>query len=222
MDVFVIPSGANRYALYCEAGDGDEVADAVPTGIVGRLKHAFAVMLRAAEAQEKSPGVPVEPGRWGRLQQRLLRWVTERVVEQRLLWRLRRESDVTAVHPGDMPFDQVRVVIDRELRCDQDRHRRGLLLYTGAFVLSGLVAVVPGPNVIAYYFAFRLAGHWLSLRGALHGLRRVRWSGRGSPQLLALRDAVGLAPADREARVRDVACQLHLPHLPKFFARVAL
>ena len=32
--------------------------------------------------------------------------------------------------------------------------------------MSGLLFLVPGPNVIAYYFAFRMVGHYFSLRGA--------------------------------------------------------
>lgn len=219
MEVFIIPLGGSRYTLYSEAApDPDEVGDAPATGLLGRLRHGFGVMLRAAEAQEESEA-PVEPGWWGRQKQRFLRWVTVLVAEQRLLWRLRREPSVTLVHPEDMRFEQVRAIVDDELRRDRDRHRTGLVIFGVAFVLSGLVAVVPGPNMLAYYFAFRAVGHYFSLRGALHGLRGVEWSGRACPELRGLREATGLGPDDREARVRDVAYQLHLPHLPRFFTR---
>lgn len=221
MEVFVIPLGGSRYALYCETAPGaDELDDAPATGVLGRLRHGFGVMLREAEAQEQGQTqVPIEGGWWGRQKQRLLRWVTVMVAEQRLLWRLRREAGVTLAHPEDMRFEQVRTIVDAELRRDRDRHRTGLVIFTVAFVLSGLVAVVPGPNLVAYFFAFRAVGHYLSLRGALHGLRGVEWHGRACPALLGLREATGLGPADREARVRDVAYQLHLPHLPRFFSR---
>jgi hypothetical protein len=222
MEVFVIPSGQDQYVLYYEAAGSVKMLDAAPRGIRGRLKHYFLVMLRSAEAQEEGGTAPVEPGWLGRLQYRLLSWVTGRVVEQRLLWRLRHEFDVTAVHPEDMSFEQVRDLIEQELRNDRDRHRNGLILFTVAFILSGLVAVVPGPNLIAYYFAFRLVGHFLSLRGAVQGLRRVKWNGQGCQKLLVLRDAIDLAPVAREVMVREVAYQLRLPNLPKFFARVVV
>jgi len=223
MDVFVIPRGDSRYALYCEAvPGGEQVAETSSSGLVGRLTHGFAVMLRAAEAQDEGNGEVLldVPGWLGRVKQRFLHWVAERVVEQRLLWRLRRELVVTVVHPEDMPFDQVRLLLDRDLKHDRDRHRNGLVVFSIAFALSGLVAVIPGPNLIAYYFAFRLVGHWLSWRGATQGLHNVQWNGRACSELLALREAVGLAPAAREARVRHVAHQLQLPHLPRFFARL--
>lgn len=221
MDVFVIPRDADKYALYCEVRPGtEEVDDRGATGLFGRLRRYFAVMVREAEAQEDE--TTVVDSRWlGRLHRRVLRWVVERMAEQRLLWWLRTEATATLVHPADLTFAQAQAQVDRELRRDRDRHRTLLVIFTIAFLASGLVAVVPGPNLIAYYFAFRVVGHYLSLRGALHGLKAVAWVGRACPELQALRDAITLPAADREARVCDVAYQLQLPRLPRFFARVA-
>jgi len=222
MEVFVIPRGAERYALYCEPSAGaDAAVDESSTGLTGRATRYFNIMLRDAEAQAEGETVAVEAGWLTRLQRRLLHWVAERMAEQRFLWRLRNESAVTVLHPPDMTFADVRAVVDRELRRERDRHRLLGILFTAAFVASGVVAVVPGPNVIAYYFAFRMVGHWLSLRGALRGLRHVAWTGRECPELAALRDAIALPPADRDARVKAVAYQLHLPRLPRFVARIA-
>ena len=52
------------------------------------------------------------------------------------------------------------------LRRDHDRHRIWLVVNTVLLVLSAVLALVPGPNLVAYYFAFRVVGHWLSMRGA--------------------------------------------------------
>jgi hypothetical protein len=219
MEVFVIPLGGSRYTLYAEIAPGaDEVSEVPATGLLGRLRHGFGEMLREAERQDEG-AAPPDAGWWERQRHRLPRWVAVRVAEQRLLWRLRREARVTVAHPEDLDFTQVRTLVDRELRRDRDQHRKRLVIFGVAFVLSGLVAVVPGPNMLAYYFAFRAVGHYLSLRGALHGLRAVDWHGRTCPELRGLREATGLGAADCEARVRDVASQLQLPHLPRFFTR---
>ena len=53
---------------------------------------------------------------------------------------------------------------------------------------------VPGPNLIAYYFGFRLVGHYLSRRGAKHGLTEVRWQSCENPQLSRLRRVLALEP----------------------------
>jgi len=81
---------------------------------------------------------------------------------------------------------------------------------------------VPGPNLLAYYFAFRVVGHFLSWRGARHGLRDVAWSTEASDALLELRRLAGLDRAARHARVLEVARALGLEHLATFYERMAL
>ena len=90
------------------------------------------------------------------------------------------------------------------------------------FAASGVLFFVPGPNLVAYYFGFRLVGHYLSRRGAKHGLTDVRWQSCPSPQLSRLRRVLTLAPSEREREVDEVASALQLPHLPKFFERTSV
>jgi hypothetical protein len=90
------------------------------------------------------------------------------------------------------------------------------------FVATGVVALVPGPNVLAYYFGFRLVGHYLSRRGAKHGLTDVRWMMCPSPQLSRLRRAISLVEPERDREVHQVASELQLPHLAKFFERTSV
>jgi hypothetical protein len=225
MDVFVVPIGTDRYELYCETADAvsDEPA---PEGFFGRLRAKFDAMLKAAEdRQHQRPGEAAERERlsWaGRMQERSMAWVAERIAEQRLLWNLRRQTTAVAAYPQDMSFEQVMTLITRMLQRDYERHRRWLVIDTILFVLSGLLALVPGPNLLAYYFAFRVVGHFLSMRGADQGLHRVTWTGRPCPPLSELRDVITLEPGARDARIHDVAERLRLQHLSTFFERVAV
>ena len=222
MDVYVIPIGRDRYELYCEPSvDPASDAEAVPaTGIVGRLRERFSATLRAAEERQHRPGAAAEAGASRRLQDRALGWIAARIAEQRLLWNLRRCTAASAVHPQDMAFDEVMALIRRMLRRDFERHRLWLVIDVIGLILSGPIALIPGPNFLAYYFAFRVVGHWLSMRGAVQGLRRVAWSGRPCPPLAELRDVFALESPARAARVHDVAARLRLPHLSTFFERV--
>ena len=224
MEVFVIPIGRDRYELYCEvAPDPEAHADPGATvGMLGRLRDRFVAMLRAAEEKQLRRAEPLaEPQSWlGRAQDRILGWVVQRIAEQRLLWNLRRQTAVSAVHPQDMTFDQVHTLIRRTLQRDYERHRVWLVVDTLGLVVSGPLTVVPGPNVLAYYFAFRVVGHWLSMRGASQGLERVVWSGRPCEVLTELRELATLEAAAREARLHDIAERLSLPHLSTFFDRV--
>ena len=237
MEVFIIPVGRDRYELYCEASieadaldvDTDAVGS-VPAGVIDRLRQRFAALLRVAEdwPQRRRDGLAAaegtEPkaGFFKGVQERIFGWVARRIAEQRLLWHLRRQTSAVAVHPQDMTFEQVLTLIHRTLQRDYERHRVWLMVHSLALVASGPLALVPGPNMLAYYFAFRVVGHWLSMRGAAQGLRRVGWSGRPCPPLTELRDVAMLEPLVRDARVHDVAARLRLPHLTVFFERMAV
>lgn len=223
MDVFVIPIRGDRYELYCEVSAGHSVdAELQGSGAFRGLKRRFALMLRAAEAYERGSVPPpvVVHSRMGRFHGWLMRWAAERIAEQRLLWRLRRETAVTVVHPRDLDFEQTMVIVRRILQRDLERHRRWFIVDGLAFVTTGLVAILPGPNLLAYFFAFRVVGRWLSLRGASQGLRRVLWNGRSSDELVELRRAVELTPDARWRRVKEVAERLRLPRLPTFLERM--
>ncbi len=225
VDVYVVPIGPDRYELYCEVAIDPELSGAPPpTGIFGRLKHSFSAMLRAADERSHRRGdVEVGERTWlGRLQDRLMAWVAERIAEQRLLWNLRGETEALALHPDDMTLDQAQTLIHRMLQRDYDRHKVWLVVDLLGFVASGLFFFIPGPNIIAYYFAFRVVGHWLSMRGASQGLHRVAWSGRPCRPLTDLRQVAVMPPGEREGHVHAIAARLHLHRFPTFFERVAL
>ena len=223
MDVFVIPVGPDRYQLYCEAAVEAPPVTTGSTGIIGRIRYQFAVMLHQAEERRRSgPSASRASSRLGRLQEWVMAWVAERIAEQRLLWNLRRENTVVAFHPQDLTFDQTQTLVRRTLQRDWERHRIWLAVDSVLLLGSIALVVIPGPNIIGYYFAFRVMGHWLSIRGALHGLREVVWTGQPCEPLTKLREAASLKGEDRNRHVHEIAAQLRLQHLSTFFERVAV
>jgi hypothetical protein len=227
MDVYLIPIGRRRYELYCEpstsAAEVEPSVDDPPPGIVGRLRQRFADLFRAAEERQRNPDAGgAVSGLVGRARERMIAWVAERIAEQRLLWHLRRQTGATIVHPQDMPAADALAIVHEVLQRDYDRHRRWLMVDAAALIVSGALAIVPGPNIVAYYFAFRVWGHWLSMRGATQGLQRVTWTDRPCPALVELRDLEVLEPRARTARVHEIASRLRLPHLAAFFERLVV
>jgi hypothetical protein len=226
MDVFVIPVGTTRYELYCEVADvAPAEQEPPPAGIFGQLRHKFTVMLKAAEERQhrRRAGEELEAkGLMGRVQDRCMAWVVERIAEQRLLWQLRRQTAAVAIYPDDLTFEQAMTLIRRILQRDYERHKVWLVVDSVALALSTLLVVLPGPNVVGYYYAFRVVGHWLSMRGATQGLERVTWSDSPSSELTILRRVATLEPGEREHEVTAVAERLRLQHLITFFDRVAI
>ncbi|MEQ1572997.1 MAG: hypothetical protein ABL993_01995 [Vicinamibacterales bacterium] len=223
MEVFVIPIGRDRYELYCEVSPEPPDEPLPTSGILSRLRHRFNAMLHAADERERAGSVHEPAATWvGRVQERIMAWVAERIAEQRLLWNLRRATASVVVHPHDMTFDQVQTLVRRTLKRDHDRHRLWLVVHSLLLVVSGLLALVPGPNLVAYYFAFRVVGHWFSMRGAAQGLHRITWSGQPSEPLTELRALSALDPGARQARLRDITGRLGLQRLDTYFERVAV
>jgi hypothetical protein len=227
MDVYFIPVAADRYELYCEHdADADDLnVDEAPKGRLAALYANFKDALARVE-QERLSGekrVYDRPPSWTeRLKDKFMCWIAEKIAEQRLLWRLRNESELALHHPDDMEADSVTTLARAELQREADRHMKWIAIDGLLFVASGALFLVPGPNIVAYYFGFRLVGHYLSRRGARHALTEVRWQTCASPQLSRLRRVLVLAPHERDREVHEVASALHLPHLAKFFERTSV
>jgi hypothetical protein len=223
MDVYLVPVGPDRYELYCEVPeDPGDPAGVPPQGFFRRLVHRFQEMIREAE-RERRQVVPAPPRGWaGRIRARTLRWVAESIAEQRLLWHLRSQTAACLYYPDDLDAQRADGLLRQQLRRDFDKHRFWLVIDLIGLVLSGLLTLIPGPNLVAYYFAFRLVGHYLSLRGARRGLDVVTWSYQPSEPLAELRQVLALEPTARVPRVRAVAATLRLEHFVSFFQRSAV
>ena len=226
MDVYFIPLGPDRYELYCdEAGDPEDlVGDVQPTGRLASIITKFKTALARVEQERLSGETRVydRPRSWTeRMKDRSMCWLAEKIAEQRLLWRLRKESALTLYYPDDIPEATATTRSRAELQREADRHFKWVIIDGTLFVASGALFLVPGPNIVAYYFGFRLVGHFLSRRGALHGLTEVTWTACPSAHLSRLRRAIALAGAEREHEVHEVATNLQLPHLARFFERLS-
>lgn len=226
MDVFLVPIGAARHAPYCEhSDDGHDPADhAARVGWLAGLQEKFRSVLAAVERERlRTSEERAKLGRsWaGRLKARLMRWVAEKVAEQRLLWHLRGRDAARLVYPSDLAEADAVRALKASFQRDRDAHLRWLVFDSLLLVASGLLAIVPGPNLLAYYFAFRVVGHYLAWHGARHGLDRVRWTSQPSDALASLRRAPSLPRAERRAHVARVQDELQLSHLARFLERMA-
>ena len=243
MDVYLVPVGTDRYELYCEvpdepvteAGEAEEDAGdrqsrgffrrviAWPGGFFRRLRARFREMLADAERERRLGRASTPQEGWmARVRARVMRWVAESIAEQRLLWHLRSQTSACLHYPDDIDEPRASSLLQSQLQRDFEKHRFWLAVNAILFVLSGLLFFVPGPNAVAYYFAFRLVGHYLSMRGARQGQSGVEWRTERSAPLAELRRAIALEPTARERQVQDVALRLRLEHLASFFARTAV
>jgi hypothetical protein len=155
------------------------------------------------------------------MQRRSLRWIAERIAEQRLLWRLRTADAATLHVAADMDAPEAEALLRSSLKRDADRHLRLLAVHSVALLLSAPVAFVPGPNVLGYLFTFTVVGHFLAWRGARRGIHEVAWQVAPSTALTDLRRAFALEAGDRHRVIHDVAHRLRMPKLARFVEQMA-
>ena len=222
MDVYLVPIASDRFESYYEAPDDDApVESAEGLGFFGRLRVRFHTQLKDAE-RARHQAAPEEPKTFlGRMQKRSLRWLAERIGEQRLLWHLRKADSATLHVDADMNPREAEGVMRAAMKRDADRHLRLLAVHSLGLIASAPVAFVPGPNVLGYLFSFTVMGHFLAWRGARRGLHDVKWQVEPNTALTDLRGAFVLGAEDRHRVIHDVAHRLHMPKLARFVEQMA-
>ncbi len=222
MDVFLVPAGGDRHVLYCEHADDDPVPeDVAAPSLWRRLSDTFRRAVKEGEAARRDASTGASAPSRGRVR----RWITTRlaaiVAEQRLLWHLRGETHVTLIHPDDLDANRAWTLAAEALRADLDKHRLWAVVDAAIAILFAPIALIPGPNLPAYYFVFRAVGHFLSLRGAQRGLSGVIWRYQASAPLTELRPAATLDAEARAVLVERVSAALGLEHLASIVERAA-
>ena len=224
MDVYLVPIAADRFEAYYEAPDDDEpVESADGLGFFGRLRVRFQAQLKEAE-QARHQVAPEEPTTFlGRMQKRSLRWIAERIAEQRLLWRLRTADAATLHVAADMDPQEAESLMRAAMKRDADRHLRLLAVHSrGADRCRRRWPSCPGPTCSATCSPSRWsATSWPGAARAA-ACTQVQW--QVAPSTGAHRPAAGVcrwAAADRHRVIHDVAHRLHMPKLARFVERMA-
>jgi hypothetical protein len=218
MTVYLVPASRGRHELYSEAPDATPDA-APPAGRVRRWIAALSENWRElTESAQRGRG----GGRLARWRDRAICAVAESIAEQRTLWALRQHGAAVVRMPSSIAAADARSWLMAELSHARRHHLRWLAIDSTLLVVSGVLALVPGPNLIAYYFAFRVVGHLQSWRGARQGMDRIEWTFAPDDGLAELAGLVNEPREARAPRVGAIAERLNLPHLAAFFDRVAV
>jgi hypothetical protein len=215
MDVYLVPIGVDRFECYYEAEEPDETDEPVEgRGFIARMRATFNEQLREAERARHQRSIEEPKTFLGRLHKRSLRWIAERIAEQRLLWHLRKVDAATLHVAENVP--EADTIMRASMKRDADFHRNRLILHSLALIASVPVAVVPGPNVLGYLFTFTVVGHFLAWRGAVKGLHQIAWTIKPDAALTDLRRAFSLDAESRHRVIVDVSHRLHLPKMARF------
>ena len=218
--IYLVPLGAERFELYSEPpADADNQGGPDGNRFWRRLADRWHARWRDAVRSARHADPP--SGLWARACNAVVSRTADEIAEQRTLWTLRHGSSAELVHPSDLTAADAAAIRDRILVRARTQHLRWLLIDGIVLIASGVFMIVPGPNVIAYYFAFRVVGHYFSWRGARRALQATAWRLRSEPALVELGRLAQLPRDARASRVDAIASDLKLPRLAAFFDRTA-
>jgi hypothetical protein len=222
LDVYLVPIARDRYECYYEAEEEpEEPVDPAAHGFFARLRRRFNEQLKEAEEARHQKAIEQPRTFLGRLHKRMLRWIAERIAEQRLLWHLRKAQGATLHASADLLPRDAEWLMRENIKRDAEFHRNRLIPHTLLLILSAAVAVIPGPNVLGYLFTFTVVGHYLAWRGAVNALTRVTWTVMPNTALTDLRHAFSLDADTRHRLIKEVARRLHMPKMALFVERMA-
>jgi hypothetical protein len=235
MDVFLLPvtpaplGSEPLLELYCEpppdpdAEPGDADAQA-KRGFFARMVLRFKQALAEGEAEQRreEKGEPEHPGEKGsRVGRFVKRKLAAAVAEQRVLWQLRNATAARLHHPVTITSPRAIELAIAEFKKDFAKHRLWCVIDGVIVIATGVVAIVPGPNLLAYYFIFRAVGHFFSFQGARKGMNPALWTAVASAPLADLQQALSLDTKTRTDRIAAVEAALGLERLSVFMRRVA-
>jgi hypothetical protein len=218
--VFLVPAGRERFELYSEA---PEEPDEAPGRHEGRFRHwAHRASVRWHALTDTARRGGADRGRFARWRDTIVSRLAETIAEQRTLWALRDKTAATMRCPSTLDANRAQAILTTVLADARRHHLRWFIIDVTLFVISGILFFVPGPNIVAYYIAFRFVGHLQSWRGACRAMERITWRFEPDPGLAELASLVDLPREARAPRVAAIAERLNLPRLTAFFDRVAV
>jgi hypothetical protein len=218
--IYLVPLGSGRFELYSEPPDDPDPVAGAEDGFFRRTFHNLQEKWRETvhSARRREPSA----GRFAQARDWAVCRVAESIAEQRTLWSLRHASEAMLVHQSNLSDaaagERRTAILTRARR----HHGRWLVVDGLLFVASGALMLIPGPNVFAYYFGFRLIGHYLSWCGARQALDVTAWRAHAEPALDELAALAHVARDARASRVEAIAEALKLPRLAAFFDRAAV
>jgi Mitochondrial K+-H+ exchange-related len=209
--VYLLPLADDEALFYSEgpeAAAADEAeAEAAPRGGVrGWAEQRYKSLQGVLNESERGVGLRVR---------RIWEWLQQRTApDEPLLRSLRGAKAVVLVHPASLTEDAARERWEDYLASRGRRHLFWLIINAIISPLTLLLAPLPGPNLIGYWFVYRAVCHLLARLGS----KRARSSEVATAFVASTELDAAFAAADHE-RIAQVEASFGLQGLAAYLER---
>lgn len=210
MKVYLLPVGDDERLFYSEGPEvsGEAEVSAPRAGVLGWAERKYKSLQTALNESERGVGLRVRHA-WEWLQKRT-------APDEPLLRSLRVTQSVELIYPSSLNEAAAREHWEDYLSSRSRRHVFWLVLNAIVSPLTLLLAPLPGPNLIGYWFVYRAVCHLL----ARLGIRRAR-SAEVTTKLVASSELDGKFVGGDDKRIADVEARFGLNGLGAYLEHVA-
>jgi hypothetical protein len=158
--VYLLSLDGGRFLFYSEGPETAAETEIVAPrrGMRGWAERRYKSLQAILTESEKGVGLRVR---------RVWEWLQKRIPpDEPALRALRGVRGVVLHHPPTLPADEARALWQFYLKSRQGRHMFWFVVNALVSPLTLLLAPLPGPNIIGYWFVYRSACHMLARLGA--------------------------------------------------------
>jgi len=207
--IYLLNLDGGRCVFYSEGPEAvveKEVA-APRRGMRGWAERRYKGLQIILTESEKGVGLRVR---------RIWEWLQKRIPpDEPLLRSLRGVSAVVLHHPPTFTEEETHALWQAYLKSRQGRHMFWFVINALVSPLTLLLAPLPGPNIIGYWFIYRSACHMLARLGA----RNAR-SEQVTAEFLANGELDGAVGIKDEERIARLSSSFGLQGLEEFIKRI--
>jgi hypothetical protein len=208
--VYLLRLDEARCVFYSEGPE--TVAESETTvprkGMRGWAERQYKSLQSVLNESEKGVGLRVR---------RTWEWLQKRIPpDEPLLRSLRVARAIKLHHPVSCTEEEARALWKEYLKSRQGRHMFWFVVNALVSPSTVLLAPLPGPNIIGYWFVYRAVCHWLARLGA-RGARQDQITTEFVPK-----NALdGPVAAGDDERIASLSSSFSLPGLDAFIKRIA-
>ena len=209
MKVYLLPLGDDEWLFYSEGPDLTDEGEATAPreGVRGWAERRYKSLQAVLTESESGVGLRVR---------RAWEWLQKRTApDEPLLRSLRGARAIELLHPSSLNQDEVREHWECYLKNRKRRHTFWLVVNAIFSPVTVLLAPLPGPNVIGYWFVYRAVCHLL----ARLGIRRTL-GGEIATELVASSELDGTFAAANDEQIANVEASFGLKGLGAYLKRV--
>ena len=135
---------------------------------------------------------------------------------EKLLKEMKTLSQITVYYPANLSVDKAREICNGIIQTQIKKHKRWLIVDGALLPISAIFSIVPGPNLLLAYLAWRTLAHYKTKKGGERAVSDLEIGFVKNSELEKLFKIVNKRFVfNRSAKIKDIGNRLGIINLGK-------